>query len=330
MVNGSFSEIVGEVSKKLLDELFKEKETSNEDFKEAEKETPSENLKDEEKAERLEVEEFSNENLNDVFTTEKLIELFCALLVFGDLSKGTTGVISGQSDQEVPKAWFMPTLLPSLCKICLRKHCQQTYDNLVGQTMAVHFPPCGPQIDTQNLEGPQNGLFCALGSYLCSPAQPNWEISRVNGKPRCLKSNCMEFDVGEFVGTVTIIDYFKFFVIHVLTREDELKKIWKTVWEVVIAGLEHASNIIGYHNNPKCAIFCPHNGGIDHLATLRPDKEVWRCSIDSTKTGEVKFEDYSWTSPFVGESVSFSLPFPSVFLIFHLCPFMPHSHISVS
>ena len=264
-------------------------------------------------SETLLCELFPNENPKDVFTTKVLIELFCALLVFGKLP---CDVPSCPAECQ----WFMPSLLPPICKTCLKEQCKETYKGLVGQTMAVHF----------SNGGPQNGMFCSLGSYL--PSRENtypkpWDIARKKRKPICLKQNCIEFAIPGFRGTVKVIDYFYYFVIHVVTIEDKLENLWGHVWNAIFAGLKKASDTIGYRNDPKRAIFCPcsDNSDREHLAILdEKDLESWNCSIDAYEGGKVKPEDLFWITPLpVGELIFIS---PSELILFLAFTFL---HVSI-
>ena len=206
----------------------------------------------------------------DVFSTKELIHLLRNLLIFGELHK---------------EEWFMPSLLRCLSKSCLKEHSSSG-----RQAMAIHFPDGGPQ----------NGIFCSLNSFLPSPANTHpvpWKIACTNEEPICLMRNIAMFEVGDFLGTVTVIDQFKHFEVHVDTDPTSAQELWSHVRAAVFAGLEKASDTIGYvTGKPQPAMLCPAHPEEDHLATVIEKKLMWKCTNDPRKYGDICTANLRWIS----------------------------------
>lgn len=189
----------------------------------------------------------------------------------------------------------MPSLLTSLDMSHLEKRRSSG-----RQAMVVYFPDCGPQ----------NGMFCSLNCYLSSPANiyPNpWKIALKKRKPMCLMRNCMIFTISGFTGTVTLIDNFKYFEVHVSTDPEYFQELWGLVRRAVFEGLEQASNTIGYINNKiDPAILCPAHPEEDHLASINEKKMKWQCLEDPSSYGNITYGDYLWiTSSKTSEQLIF-------------------------
>ena len=213
---------------------------------------------------------FPNHYHEDVFTSKELIQLLRRLLVFGELSE---------------EEWFMPSLLTCLCKSCLKEHCTSG-----KQAMAIYFPDCGPQ----------NGIFCSLNSFLSSSTNTHpkaWKIASKKGQPMCLMRNIATFQVPEIPGTVKVIDHFKHFEVHVTTAPSFVQELWSHVKAAVFAGLDKASDTIGYvTGKPQPAMLCPAHPLDEHLATVDEKKLLWSCTDDPDAYGDIRTENIIWIS----------------------------------
>ena len=206
----------------------------------------------------------------DVFTAKELILLLRNLFIFGELCK---------------EEWFMPSLLRCLCKSCLKEHSSSG-----RQAMAIHFSDSGPQ----------NGIFCSLNSFLPSPANTHpvpWKIAYRKEQPMCLMRNIATFQVSDIPETVTVIDQFKHFEVHVNTRPSLQQKLWSHVRVAVFEGLEKASDTIGYvTGKPQPAMLCPALPEEDHLATVDEETLLWSCADDPEAYGDICTENLHWIS----------------------------------
>ena len=206
----------------------------------------------------------------DVFTVKEFILLLRNLLVFGELSE---------------EEWFMPSLLRCLCKSCLKEHSSSG-----RQAIAIHFPDSGPQ----------NGIFCSLNSFLPSSANTHpmpWKIACRKGQPMCLMRNIATFQVPGIPGTVTVIDQFKHFEVHVNTDPSFEQELWSHVRAAVFAGLKKASDTIGYvTGKPQPVMLCPAHPEEDHLATVDEETLLWSCTDDPVAYGDICTENIRWIS----------------------------------
>ena len=200
-----------------------------------------------------------------VFTPRQLITLFISLLVFAELSNDV---------------WFMPSLLEVISKDV------EKYRVNRRTALVIHFPD----------NGPQNGLFCSMVSFILSPSNHHcsWEVLKDNsGTPVCLERNIMKFKVATFAGSVTLIDCFTHFEVHVQTQPTKEVELWKLVKCSVFAGLRKGSEVLGYTDNFKAAIICPNHLLTPHPAVIDEDGE-WICSNDNEIFGTVEPKTISW------------------------------------
>ena len=209
--------------------------------------------------------DFNTHYRETIFTTEELITLFKDLLVFAELSSDV---------------WFMPSLLEVVSK---NVECHRVSPQTA---LIIHFPD----------NGPQNGMFCSMVSFILSQDNHHcsWEVlTDTSGTPKCLQRNVMKFKVVNLPGSVTFIDCFTHFEVHVKTQPTKEVEVWKLVKSSVFAGLKKASKILGYVNNFKPAIICPKHSSTPHSAVINNEGE-WTCSNDNEIFGTVKRETILW------------------------------------
>ena len=212
--------------------------------------------------------EFTTHYREPIFTPEELITLFKALLVFAELSSDV---------------WFMPSLLEVVSKNV------ESHRVSYKTALVIHF------LDS----GPQNGMFCSMVSFILSPDNHHcsWEVlNDKSGRPKCLERNVMKFKVVNFPGSVTLIDCFTHFEVHVKTQPTKEVEVWKLVKLSVFAGLKKASEILGYVGNFKAAIICPKHSSTPHPAVINDEGE-WICSNDNEVFGTLENKDILWLAP---------------------------------
>jgi hypothetical protein len=141
-------------------------------------------------------------------------------------------------------------------------------------------------------------MFCCTVAYLLSPenAHPcHWEVVKNEaGTPICLNRNVIEFSVSNLAGTVSLIDHFTHFEIHVRTHPKKMEQMWRLAHDAVFAGMEKARKTLGYKNNiPEPAMVCPAHTATPHPATVDKDC-VWTCSNESRHFGDVVEGTIPW------------------------------------
>ena len=200
-----------------------------------------------------------------LFTPKELVTLLKGLMVFADLSENV---------------YFMPCLLRVVSSEVVER-----YRVSQEKALAVHFPDSGPLM----------GMFCCTVAYLLSPENAHWEVVKNEaGTPICLNRNVIQFTIPKMAGTVSLIDQFTHFEIHIDTLPTKVSQIWKLVHDTVFAGMKSAGKTLGYTDNtPVPAIVCPAHPTTPHPATVDTDL-VWSCSIGSQRFGEVSEGTIPW------------------------------------
>ena len=203
-----------------------------------------------------------------LFTPKELITLLRGLLVFADLSEDV---------------YFMPCLLQVKTPEVVAQ-----YQVSGEKALAVHFPDSGPLL----------GMFCSTVAYLLSSENAHpcpWEVVQDEaGTPKCLNRNVIKFSVDRFPGSISLIDHFTHFEIHIRTHPKKAVQLWKVAHNAVFAALKKAGKTLGYTNNtPVPAIVCPAHPTTPHPATVDND-DVWTCSKQSSEYGDVSTSTIPW------------------------------------
>ena len=214
--------------------------------------------------------EFQSNYEPPLFTPKELITLMKGLLVFADLSEGV---------------YFMPCLLQVVSSEVVSRY------RVSGEkALALHFPDSGPLM----------GMFCSTVAYLLSPENAHpcpWKVvEKEAGSPECLNRNVIKFSVADIAGTVSLVDHFTHFEIHVKTHPKKTAELWQLAHDAVFAGLKKAGKTIGYKNNtPIRAIVCPDcsdghplppHPGTPHPATFDKDR-VYKCTQNPECYGDI-------------------------------------------
>ena len=213
--------------------------------------------------------EFDSHYEPPLFTPKELITLMKGLLVFADLSEGV---------------YFMPCLLQVVSSEVVSQY--RVSDE---KALALHFPDSGPLM----------GMFCSTVAYLLSPENTHpcpWKVvENKAGSPKCLNRNVVQFTIPKMTGTVSLIDHFTHFEIHIHTLEMKRAELWQLAHDAVFAGLKKAGKTIGYKNNmPVPAVVCPAHPATPHPATVDKDA-AWCCSVTPQDFGIVE-EGIPWMS----------------------------------
>ena len=227
----------------------------------------------------LEDRRFSSHYEEGIFSCEDLIHLLEELLVF-----------ARQRSEEGPETWFMPSVLRHI-------PASEMIKSSAGG-LVLDFPDGGPQ----------SGVFCSLMSHVLSPENHSpypWKLHLSSQEPSCLYRDCIQFEVPEFPGSVTLIDRYEYFEVHLFTSEANEKELWGHVRKAIFDGIEMVDETLGYSNNkPRPAIVCPRtHTDRPHPAYIR-GKE-WICTCDSNVFGKVSNVgvEFHWNSTTPGEFI---------------------------
>ena len=204
-----------------------------------------------------------------LFTPKELITLLRGLLVFADLSEDV---------------YFMPCLLQVKTPEVVAQ-----YQVSGEKALSLHFPDSGPLL----------GMFCSTVAYLLSSENAHpcpWEVVQDEaGTPECLNRNVIQFTIPNVMGTVSLIDQFTHFEIHIHTLPKKAVQLWKVAHDAVFAGLKKAGKTLGYTNNtPVPAIVCPAHLATPHPATVK--EGGWTCSKMAHIFGSISEDTIPWWS----------------------------------
>ena len=205
--------------------------------------------------------EFQRHYVAGLFTPVELVKLFQRLLIIADFNEGK---------------FFMPALLPILedDKVC--KH--RVAADSPAAPLALNFP----------LGGPRLGTYCTLSCFLVShnnqfPCPWKIVLQPHSNTPVCLYRNCIRFSIPGYPGSVTLIDTFTHFEVHVKTANEMVSKLCPLVRQAILTGLKKATLALGYNNcTPSPAILCPCDVGSTHVASVSDG--FWTCSQDCEQT----------------------------------------------
>ena len=218
----------------------------------------------------LEDQRFNSHYKEGVFSCDDLIHLLEELLVFARLW-----------NEEDPETWFMPSVLRHISASDMEKRCSS------AGALVVDFPDGGPQ----------SGVFCSLMSHVLSPENHSpysWKLKLSSQEPSCLYRDCIQFEVPKYPGSVTFVDRYEYFQVHVFTSRTKEKELWWHVRKAVFGGIETVDETLGYSDNkPRPAIVCPRtHTDRPHPAYIQ-DKE-WICTSDCDMFGDLTTK-YLWT-----------------------------------
>ena len=214
---------------------------------------------------------FQKHYVAGLFTPVELVKLFRRLLIIANFSA---------------TKYFMPALLEVLEEDKVCEH--RVPDDSPAAALALDFP----------LGGPRLGTFCTLTCFLVSPNNQfprPWKIvlHRKSVIPACLYRNCIQFSLPGFPGTVTLIDTFCHFEVHVTTAERVTGEFCMIVRRAIFAGLKKAHLTLGYSDcTPSPAVLCPCGEGSVHIATV--GKGFWICKEDPNTYGDLTARQLVW------------------------------------
>ena len=215
-----------------------------------------------------------------LFTPADLVKLFRDLLILADFS-----------DSEL----FVPCLLRILNDKEVAMH--RVSSSSPAAPFVLLFPHSG---------GPLLGVFCSLMVFLLSPDNhfPSaWKLLLDSSAPACLYRNCVVFTIPRYPGTITLIDSFAFFEVHieiptsVAAKVLSESKLCLLVREALSAGLSKAASALHYNScEPEFSFVCPCGEGDVHPATVGAADSCWICSRNPQLSNELTENQTPWLS----------------------------------
>ena len=143
-----------------------------------------------------------------------------------------------------------------------------------------------------------HGVFCSLVAFLRSRS-PCWNLSfcpKDNTKPLCLTRNCIKFQLPEDnPGSLTLIDAFSHFEVHVEASHDVCAHLCPLVWHTLVEGIQKAAETLNYQLVPKQAFLCKQHKSIrPHLALPNNAFTYWKCDQNQDTSGKLTKEHKVW------------------------------------
>ena len=227
------------------------------------------------------LEKFPKHYTEGLFTPDDLLKLFKHLLIFAPLTKDE---------------YFMPSLLQMLPPEELDKH--RAPSSSPAAPLVIHFPHGWPR----------SGIFCCLVVFLINHCQ--WQVLLPDtGSPILIARNCVKFMIPRSACTVTLIDSYANFEVHISAPPPVCRKMCPTIRNLVFDGIDAAGTTLRYNNSkPQIAFICtyPHSGNCQagstkpsippHAATITEDQDYWVCTIDA-QFGELTEREKVWLQP---------------------------------
>ena len=225
-------------------------------------------------AEFLAQKEFQKHYKPDLFSHYDLMLLFKKLLIFAVFNK-----------TEV----FVPALLRRVTREELEEH-RRRYSST---PLVLTFPKYG---------GPLLGVFCAtlvdlLSSDNIHPCPWKLDMDDDDITPMCLYRNCVQFNIPDRPGSITLIDSFEQIEVHVSEAalkagKDDYPHLIKNA---VIESVRRATLALHYnYDKPELTTGCPCSTRPGfHLARLG-ENSLWICSKNKEKFDTLTPQQAAW------------------------------------
>ena len=145
-----------------------------------------------------------------------------------------------------------------------------------------------------------HGVFCSLVAFLRSSLNSSpWSLfpdPDNTTEPQCLTRNCIKFKPPKGApGSLTLIDAFSHFEVHVNTQRDICVHLCPSIWKTLTKGIHKAAETLKYQLVPKQAFLCKHNNTRPHLALPAEEPlNYWTCELNSDESGPLKEEHKVW------------------------------------
>ena len=184
--------------------------------------------------------------------------------------------------------YFMPCLLRTMESQEIDEYRATSSASSVA-SLAIHF----------SCKLVPHGVFCSLVAFLRSSLNSSrWSLfphPENITQPQCLTRNCIKFQLPKGApGSLTLIDTFSHFEVHVNTRRDVCVHLCPSIWQTLAEGIQKAAKTLKYHLVPKQAFLCKHKNTRPHLALPADAFDYWKCELNPDISGPLKEEHKLW------------------------------------
>ena len=198
----------------------------------------------------------------------------------------------------------MPSLLQMLPPKELGK--RRSFSQTSPAALLIRFPQGWPR----------SGVFCCLISFLMNHC--HWKICHPSGSPILVARNCIKFKIPSHPCSITLIDSFAYFEVHINAPMKVCHKICPIIQQQIFSGINAASKTLHYNNaHPEPGFFCPHPTDCGehsahtkplcsslHPATLSEDRQWLMCTEDEDMFQELNRSQSVW----FGSAATTSIP----------------------
>ena len=186
--------------------------------------------------------------------------------------------------------YFMPCLLRTMEPPELDQYRAASSSESGVSPLALHF----------SCQLVPHGVFCSLVAFLRSSLNSSpWSLfphPDNTTEPQCLTRNCIKFELPKGApGSLTLIDTFSHFEVHVNARHDICVRLCPSIWQTLVEGLQKAAKTLKYQLVPRQAFLCTkHENTRPHLALPSDEFDYWKCKLHPDISGPLKEEHKMW------------------------------------
>ena len=215
------------------------------------------------------------EHYTDFFTAADFLSLMKDRLIVTDLI--------GKDE------YFMPCLLKTMESQGIDQYRVSSSTSGVAP-LAIHF----------SCKLVPHGVFCSLVAFLQSSQNSSpWSLfphPENSTGPQCLTRNCIKFKFPKGApGSLTLIDAFSHFEVHVNARRDICVHLCPSIWQTLVEGIQNAAETLRYQLVPKQAFLCKHDNTRPHLAFPAEEPlNYWMCELNPDISGPLKEQHKVW------------------------------------
>ena len=186
--------------------------------------------------------------------------------------------------------YFMPCLLQTMEPPQLDHYRAASSSESGVAPLALHF----------SCQLVPHGVFCSLVAFLRSSQNSSpWSLfphPDNTAEPQCLTRNCIKFELPKGApGSLTLIDAFSHFEVHVNARCDICVDLCPSIWQTLAEGIQKAAETLKYQLVPKQAFLCTKcTNTRPHLALPSDEFNYWKCKLHPDTSGPLKEEHKMW------------------------------------
>ena len=231
------------------------------------------------------LEKFKKHYIANLFTPPDLLKIFMSHLIITPLSTEEFYRVNDFTSRSIQ--YYMPSLLDMLSLMDLENH---RASSSAADPLLIRFPNGWPRA----------GVFCCLQVYLIQ--QLNWKLLLKEGKPKLIAQNCVMLSPPNLICTVTLIDSFSYFEIHIQAEFDTCLKACPKIRKQILTGIDASCKMLRYSSErPHTAFFCPCSLTSSasappqrHAAKLSEKEGSLRCTVDELVTFKVDHKYSVW------------------------------------